>query len=198
MTENGDIDVLMRFFSKLPGLGPRSARRAVLHLINHRETLLEPLIRQLTAVKDGICVCPVCGNVDTQTPCAVCADEKRDPSVLCVVRDVADLWALERSNAFRGRYHVLGGLLSPLDGVTPKELKIDQLENRIRAQNVSELIFALPATMEGQTTVLYIADRLKNSGVKISSLAQGIPMGGELDYLDDGTIRTALNGRRFY
>ena len=198
MAENGDIDVLMRFFSKLPGLGPRSARRAVLHLINHRETLLEPLIRQLTAVKDGIRVCPVCGNVDTQTPCAVCADEKRDPSVLCVVRDVADLWALERSNAFRGRYHVLGGLLSPLDGVTPKELKIDQLENRIRAQNVSELIFALPATMEGQTTVLYIADRLKNSGVKISSLAQGIPMGGELDYLDDGTIRTALNGRRFY
>ena len=198
MTENGDIDVLMRFFAKLPGLGPRSARRAVLHLINHRETLLEPLIQQLTAVKDRICVCPVCGNVDTQTPCAVCADEKRDPSVLCVVRDVADLWALERSNAFRGRYHVLGGLLSPLDGITPKELKIDLLENRIRAQNVSELIFALPATMEGQTTVLYIADRLKNSGVKISSLAQGIPMGGELDYLDDGTIRTALNGRRFY
>lgn len=198
MAGDGDIDVLIRILAKMPGLGTRSARRAVLHLINHKETLLPVLIQALTDVKEHIHVCPICANVDTQSPCAVCTDAKRDETVLCVVKDVADLWALERSNAFRGRYHVLGGLLSALDGITPQDLKIDLLERRIRTQNIQELIFALPATMEGQTTALYIADKIKPLNVKTSSLAQGIPVGGELDYLDDGTIQTALQGRRFY
>ena len=156
------------------------------------------LIQTLNEVYENIKICPVCGNLDTQTPCSLCRDEKRDSKTVCVVRDVSDLWALERSNAFKGKYHVLGGLLSALDGITPQDLGIDKLEKRLIADEVGELIFALPATMEGQTTALYIAEKIKPLGVKASSLAQGIPLGGELDYLDDGTIQTALSGRRFY
>lgn len=198
MTRDTALDSLMRQFSKLPGLGTRSARRAVLHLLKNKETLMPSLIQTLNEVYENIKICPVCGNLDTQTPCSLCRDEKRDSKTVCVVRDVSDLWALERSNAFKGKYHVLGGLLSALDGITPQDLGIDKLEKRLIADEVGELIFALPATMEGQTTALYIAEKIKPLGVKASSLAQGIPLGGELDYLDDGTIQTALSGRRFY
>ena len=198
MTRDTALDSLMRQFSKLPGLGTRSARRAVLHLLKNKETLMPSLIQTLNEVYENIKICPVCGNLDTQTPCSLCRDEKRDSKTVCVVRDVSDLWALERSNAFKGKYHVLGGLLSALDGITPQDLGIDKLEKRLFADEVGELIFALPATMEGQTTALYIAEKIKPLGVKASSLAQGIPLGGELDYLDDGTIQTALSGRRFY
>ena len=198
MTRDTALDSLMRQFSKLPGLGTRSARRAVLHLLKNKETLMPSLIQTLNEVYENIKICPVCGNLDTQTPCSLCRDEKRDSKTVCVVRDVSDLWALERSNAFKGKYHVLGGLLSALDGITPQDLGIDKLEKRLIADEVGELIFALPATMEGQTTALYIAEKIKPLGVKASSLAQGIPLGGELDSLDDGTIQTALSGRRFY
>lgn len=191
-----ETETLIRLFSRLPGFGVRSARRTVLYLIKKRETQFLPLISAMNAVAEHIAVCPVCGNFDEQTPCAVCRDEKRDPTVVCVVQDVADLWAIERSGAFKGKYHVLGGLLSPIDGTGPDELKLPVLEKRIREDNVKELILALPATVDGQTTGHYIADRFRNAGIRISSLAQGIPVGGELDYMDDGTIRTALASRR--
>lgn len=195
MREN-EIETLIRLFSRLPGFGRRSARRAVLHLIKKKETQLIPLATAMRDVIDHVETCPVCGNPDTQTPCAICRDEKRDTGVICVVQDVADLWAIERSGAFRGRYHVLGGLLSAIEGTGPDELRLPALEKRIRDSGVSELILALPATVDGQTTGHYIAERFKSPNIKISSLAQGIPVGGELDYLDDGTIQTALKSRR--
>lgn len=198
MTQDAVLDALIRQFSRLPGLGARSARRAVLYLLKNKESLMPPLMQAMSDVYENVRPCEICGNLDTQSPCRLCCDAKRDSGTICVVRDVADLWALERSNAFRGKYHVLGGLLSALDGVTPQDLGIDRLERRLQTESVSELIFALPATMEGQTTVLYISEKLKDAGVKVSSLAQGIPLGAELDYLDDGTIQTALSGRRFY
>ena len=195
MREN-EIETLIRLFSRLPGFGRRSARRAVLHLIKKKETQLIPLAAAMRDVIDHVDTCPVCGNLDTQTPCAVCRDEKRDAGAICVVQDVADLWAIERSGAFRGRYHVLGGLLSAIEGTGPDELRLPALERRIRDSGVTELILALPATVDGQTTGHYIAERFKDLNVRISSLAQGIPVGGELDYLDDGTIQTALKSRR--
>ncbi|HAW33096.1 MAG TPA: recombination protein RecR [Alphaproteobacteria bacterium] len=195
MREN-EIETLIRLFSRLPGFGRRSARRAVLHLIKKKETQLIPLAAAMRDVIDHVETCPVCGNLDTQTPCAVCRDEKRDAGAICVVQDVADLWAIERSGAFRGRYHVLGGLLSAIEGTGPDELRLPALERRIRDSGVTELILALPATVDGQTTGHYIAERFKDLNVRISSLAQGIPVGGELDYLDDGTIQTALKSRR--
>ena len=191
-----EIETLIRLFSRLPGFGTRSARRTVLYLIKRRESQLIPLEKAIQDVIDTVQICPICGNLDSQSPCAVCADSRRDDSTICVVQDVADLWAIDRSGAFKGRYHVLGGLLSAIDGTGPEELRLPALERRIRDNNTAELILALPATVDGQTTAHYIAERFKDLPLKISSLAQGIPVGGELDYLDDGTIQTALRARR--
>lgn len=191
-----EIETLIRLFSRLPGFGTRSARRTVLYLIKRRESQLIPLEKAIQDVIDTVQICPICGNLDSQSPCAVCADLRRDDSTICVVQDVADLWAIDRSGAFKGRYHVLGGLLSAIDGTGPEELRLPALERRIRENNTAELILALPATVDGQTTAHYIAERFKDLPLKISSLAQGIPIGGELDYLDDGTIQTALRARR--
>jgi recombination protein RecR len=191
-----DIERLIQMLARLPGLGPRSARRVALHLLKRRDATLAPLIQALTEAAANVRTCRACGNLDTQDPCAICADPKRDASVLCVVEDVADLWAMERSGAFRGRYHVLGGALSALDGVGPEELRIPNLVERVAAGRVAEVILATNATVEGQTTAHYIAERLAGSGCKVSGLAQGIPVGGELDYLDDGTLAAALKARR--
>jgi recombination protein RecR len=182
--------------ARLPGLGPRSARRAVLALMKRRQMLMEPLARALAEVSERVHDCPVCGNLATGDLCDICADPRRDPATLCVVEDVADLWAMERAGAFRGRYHVLGGVLSALDGVGPDDLGIPALAARIGSEGVAEVILALNATVEGQTTAHYLADSLGPTGVRLSSLAQGVPMGGELDYLDDGTIAAALRARR--
>ncbi len=195
MTET-ELESLIRLFARLPGFGKRSARRVVLHLIKKKESLLVPLAQSIQNVIEHIRTCPVCGNLDSCSPCHICQDQRRDKTVLCVVQDVADLWAIERSAAFKGKYHVLGGLLSAIEGIGPDELRLPVLENRIRQQEVSEIILALPATVDGQTTGHYIIERFKKLPVKISSLAQGIPVGGELDYLDDGTIQTALKARR--
>ena len=189
-----ELDSLIQLLARLPGLGPRSARRAALHLIKRRESLLEPLAAAMTRAADAIRPCPVCGNLDTAAPCTICRDPERDGRMICVVEDLADLWAIERSGAFRGRYHVLCWTLSALDGVGPEVLTIDRLVARVEPGH--ELILALNATVEGQTTAHYIADRLAGSGVSLSRLAQGVPIGGELDYLDDGTLRAALNARR--
>lgn len=191
-----EIEHLIQVLARLPGLGPRSARRAALHLIKRRATLLDPLAAALDEVASAVRVCSACGNFDTRDPCSVCADPGRDSSVLCVVQDVADLWAMERAAVFRGRYHVLGGVLSALDGIGPEELRIDDLVTRASTSEVTEVILALAATVEGQTTVHYLAERLTGAGVAVSGLAQGVPVGGELDYLDEGTISAALRARR--
>jgi recombination protein RecR len=191
-----EIDRLIELLARLPGLGPRSARRAVLHLIKKREALLLPLAAALAKAAETIRACSRCGNLDTQDPCVICRDERRDPSVLCVVEEVADLWAIERSGAFGGRYHVLGGTLSALDGRGPEQLRVDDLVTRARAPEVEEVILALSATVDGQTTGHYLSERLANSGVTVSRLAHGVPVGGELDYLDDGTLTAALKARR--
>ena len=197
-----DIEQLIQLLAKLPGLGPRSGRRAALHLIKRKEGLLEPLIGRLKAVADNIQTCQICGNLDTQNPCSVCADPRRDPKLICVVADVADLWALERSSIFRGTYQVLGGVLSAIDGIGPDDLAIDQLVHRVQQsrqgpaeQAVEEVILGLDATLEGQTTAHLISDRLSETGVKVSGLAHGVPVGGELDYLDEGTLAQALKAR---
>ena len=189
-----ELDTLIQLLAKLPGLGPRSARRAALHLIKRKESVMEPLAAALRDAAAAIRTCSVCGNLDTVEPCAICRDPRRDGAAICVVEDLADLWALERTGAFHGRYHVLGGTLSALDGVGPEDLTIDRLVARV--ESGQELILALNATVEGQTTAHYIADRLAGAGVKLSRLAQGVPIGGELDYLDDGTLTAALNARR--
>ncbi len=191
-----EIDRLIELLARLPGLGPRSARRAVLHLIKKREALLLPLAAALAKAAETIRACSRCGNLDTEDPCVICRDERRDPSVLCVVEEVADLWAIERSGAFGGRYHVLGGTLSALDGRGPEQLRVDDLVVRARAPEVSEVILALSATVDGQTTGHYLCERLADSGVTVSRLAHGVPVGGELDYLDDGTLTAALKARR--
>lgn len=203
MTESGrddrpgrEIERLIDLMAKLPGLGPRSARRAVLQMVKKRELTLIPLARALTEVAERAKLCVECGNIDTTQVCAICRDERRDPAALCVVEDVADLWAMERTAMFRGRYHVLGGVLSALDGVTPDDLRIPRLAERAAAERVTEVVLALGGTMDGQTTAHYIADQLSGAGVEITSLAQGVPVGGELDYLDDGTISAALKARR--
>ena len=189
-----ELDTLIQLLAKLPGLGPRSARRAALHLIKRRENLLEPLAAALAKAAEEIRPCSICGNLDAVEPCAICRDRERDATAICVVEDLADLWALERTGAFRGRYHVLGGTLSALDGVGPDDLNIGRLLARIRPGQ--ELILALSATVEGQTTAHYLADRLSGRDVTISRLAQGVPVGGELDYLDDGTLIAALKARQ--
>lgn len=189
-----ELDTLIQLLAKLPGLGPRSARRAALYLIKRRESVLEPLAAALAGAAAAIRPCPVCGNLDTVLPCAICRDPERDGGAVCVVEDLADLWALERTGAFRGRYHVLGGTLSALDGVGPEDLSIGRLIQRL--QPGQELILALNATVEGQTTAHYIADRLAGTEIRVTRLAQGVPIGGELDYLDDGTLTAALKARR--
>jgi recombination protein RecR len=189
-----ELDTLIQLLAKLPGLGPRSARRAALFLIKRRDQIMEPLAAAMAAAATAIRTCSVCGNLDTSDPCAICRDPERDASAICVVEDLADLWALERTGAFRGRYHVLGGTLSALDGVGPEELNIARLISRLGPD--TELILALNATVDGQTTAHYIADRAASTGARISRLAQGVPIGGELDYLDEGTLTAALKARR--
>src|SRR6201987_1233331 len=189
-----ELDTLIQLLAKLPGLGPRSARRAALQLIKRRESLLEPLAAALAKAAEAIPPCQICGNLDTVEPCAICRDPERDVTTICVVEDLADLWALERTGAFRGRYHVLGGTLSALDGIGPDDLNIERLLARLRPGQ--EWILARNATVEVQTTAHYLADRLTSKDVRITRLAQGVPIGGELDYLDDGTLTAALKARR--
>ncbi len=191
-----DIEALIDLMARLPGLGPRSARRAVLAMLKKREALMAPLAQSLASVALSARDCRICGNIGTSELCAICADPSRATPEICVVEDVADLWAMERSRAFKGRYHILGGTLSALDGVGPEELHIPRLIERISSDRISEIILALNATVDGQTTAHYIADALAGAGVRITSLAQGVPIGGELDYLDDGTIGAALRARR--
>jgi recombination protein RecR len=190
-----EIERLIQLLARLPGLGPRSARRAALHLIKRKDELLEPLAAALKLAAERILVCSTCGNIDSMDPCAICADRRRDGSVICVVEDVADLWALERAAATDARYHVLGGVLSPLDGVGPDELNIARLIARAQEPRVKEVLLAVNATVEGQTTAHYITDLLAGSGVKVSRLAHGVPVGGELDYLDEGTLAAAVRQR---
>ncbi len=191
-----DIEALIEIMSRLPGLGPRSARRAVLHLIKKRETLMAPLADAMGRVADTARTCFNCGNVSTADLCPICTDDGRANGQICVVEDVADLWAMERSGVFKGRYHVLGGTLSALDDIGPEDLHIPKLVDRITTEDVSEVILALNATVDGQTTAHYIADALEGAPTSVTSLAQGVPIGGELDYLDDGTISAALKARK--
>lgn len=191
-----EIESLTQALSKLPGLGPRSARRAVLYLLKKRETAMAPLLRALEAVNEALETCSTCGNVDTANPCSICADPRRDPRALCVVEDVADLWALDRSRLFPGRFHVLGGRLSALEGVRPEDLSIDALITRIAGGGIDEVVLAMNATLEGQTTAHYIAERIEQYPVRLTQLAHGLPVGGELDYLDEGTLAQALRARR--
>ncbi len=190
-----EIERLIQLLARLPGLGPRSARRAALHLIKKRDLLMAPLASALQSAMEKIAVCRLCGNLDTQNPCTVCSDPRRDASIIVVVADVADLWALERAHAVDARYHVLGGTLSPLDGVGPDDLSIETLVTRAHAPEVTEIILALNATVDGQTTAHYITDLLAGAGVKVTGLAHGVPVGGELDYLDEGTLAAALRSR---
>ncbi len=191
-----EIETLSAALSRLPGLGPRSARRAVLWLIKRRESALPALLEALAQVQEALVECAVCGNVDTTDPCAICADPRRDARSLCVVEDVADLWALDRARLFTGRYHVLGGRLSALEGVRPEDLAIGTLLARVEAGGIDEVVLAMNATLEGQTTAHYLAERLEGFPVRITQLAHGLPVGGELDYLDEGTLAQALRARR--
>ena len=191
-----ELETLSAALARLPGLGPRSARRAVLHLLKKRETALVPLLRALEVVSDRLSTCDLCGNIDTVNPCQICADPRRDARALCVVEDVSDLWALERSRLFPGRFHVLGGHLSALDGIRPEDLAINALVGRVAAGGIDEVVLAMNATLDGQTTAHYIAERLETFPVRLTQLAHGLPVGGELDYLDDGTLAQALRARR--
>lgn len=191
-----EIEALIDLMARLPGLGPRSARRAVLMLLKKRGPLMAPLAQAMANVALTARDCVVCGNIGTADRCAICTDDRRATGEICVVEDVADLWAMERSGVFKGRYHVLGGTLSALDGIGPDELRIPVLATRIAEEGITEVILALNATVDGQTTAHYIADSLSGSGASITSLAQGVPIGGELDYLDDGTIGAALRARK--
>jgi len=191
-----EIEKLIKQIAKLPSLGTRSARRIVLQLIKKKESLLLPLIESMESVATNIRTCEVCGNFDTTSPCSICASEKRDDTTICIVQDVADLWAMERVSMFKGKYHVLGGILSAMEGIGPEDLNIESLVERIKNNNIKEVILALPATIDGQITSHYLSSILQGSQVKISTLAQGIPMGAELDYMDEGTIQLALNSRK--
>jgi len=195
-TASPEIERLVALLAKLPGLGPRSARRAALHLLKKRDALMQPLGQALADAAEKVKACQRCGNLDTQDPCSVCADPARDQSTLCVVVEVSDLWARERSGASSGQYQVLGGVLSALDGVRPEDLRIGSLMARIQAGGIAEVVLALAATVEGQTTAHYLADILTDSGVATTKLAHGVPVGGELDHLDDGTLLAALKARR--
>ncbi len=191
-----EIEVLSSALARLPGLGPRSARRAVLWLVKNREQALPALLEALGAVSETLVECHICGNVDTSDPCGICADPRRDAKSLCVVEDVADVWALDRARLFQGRYHVLGGRLSALDGVGPEDLNISTLLTRVESGEIDEVVLAMNATLEGQTTAHYVAERLEPFSLRITQLAHGLPVGGELDYLDEGTLAQALRARR--
>lgn len=191
-----EIERLIALLSRLPGLGPRSARRAGLALLKRRDQLLLPLVQALSEAAERVRACSVCGALDTTDPCAICSDPSRDPGLVCVVEEVGGLWALERAGAFGGRYHVLGGLLSALEGVGPQALRIDSLVARASSAEVREVILALPATVDGQTTAHYVAERLAGLPAQVTMLARGVPVGGDLDWLDEGTIATALRARR--
>jgi recombination protein RecR len=193
-----EIERLIQLLARLPGLGPRSARRAALHLIKKREALMAPLTGALQTAMDRIQVCKTCGNIDTSNPCTICTDPRRDPAIIVVVADVADLWALERANAINGRYHVLGATLSPLDGIGPDDLAIDSLVSRAHDPQVKEVVLALNATVDGQTTAHYITDLLQDADVKVTRMAHGVPVGGELDYLDEGTLSAAMRQRTLF
>ncbi|MGB3448860.1 MAG: recombination mediator RecR [Xanthobacteraceae bacterium] len=193
-----EIERLIQLLARLPGLGPRSARRAALHLIKKREALMAPLTGALQTAMDRIQVCKTCGNIDTTDPCTICTDLRRDPAIIVVVADVADLWALERANAINGRYHVLGATLSPLDGIGPDDLAIDSLVSRAHDPQVKEVVLALNATVDGQTTAHYITDLLQDADVKVTRMAHGVPVGGELDYLDEGTLSAAMRQRTLF
>lgn len=192
----GDIDRLIQLIARLPGLGPRSARRAALYLLQRRESLLQPLAAALTRAAESIVTCSTCGNLDADDPCAICRDPGRDRSTICVVEEVGDLWALERSGAFKGRYHVLGGTLSALDGRGPEQLNLGRLLERAAEERTEEIILALGATVEGQTTAHYLVERLAGQAVEVTGLGRGVPVGGSLDFLDDGTLAAALKSRR--
>lgn len=191
-----EIEKLIKTMAKLPALGTRSARRIVLHLLKNREANLLPLIHALQEVSEHIQTCEICGNFDTQSPCPICSGGNRDAKTICIVQDVADLWAMERVGFYKGKYHVLGGILSALEGITPDDLNIESLFSRLENENIEEVILALPATIDGQITTHYLLNRLKETPVKITTLAQGIPVGAELDYMDDGTIQLALSSRK--
>jgi recombination protein RecR len=191
-----EIEALTQALARLPGLGPRSARRAVLHLLKRREAAMAPLLRALEKVNENFAICSNCGNVDTIDPCSICADPRRDPRLLCVVEEVSDLWALDRSRLFPGRFHVLGGRLSAMEGVRPEDLTIDRLIHRVSQSGIDEVVLAMNATLEGQTTAHYLAERLETYPVRITQLAHGLPVGGELDFLDEGTLAQALRARR--
>jgi recombination protein RecR len=195
-TTGVEIERLIQLLAKLPGLGPRSARRAALHLIKNRDKLLEPLSMALADASDKVTICGECGNVDTVNPCSICIDLRRDRGLICVVEEVGDLWALERAGAWTGLYHVLGGTLSAMEGVRPEDLAIDHLITRAASGHAREVVLATNATVEGQTTAHYITERLKGLGVATSRLAHGVPVGGELDYLDEGTLTAAMKSRR--
>ena len=193
-----EIERLIQLLARLPGLGPRSARRAALHLIKKRELLMAPLSAALQTAMEQIQVCRACGNIDTQNPCTVCIDPRRDASIIVAVADVADLWALERANAVNARYHVLGGTLSPLDGIGPDDLNVKSLVARIAGGDAKEVIIAVNATVEGQTTAHYLTDQISDFGLRVTRLAHGVPVGGELDYLDEGTLAAALKSRTVF
>jgi recombination protein RecR len=195
-TTGPEIERLIQLLAKLPGLGPRSARRAALHLIKNRDKLLTPLAASIAEARDKVTVCSHCGNVDTIDPCTLCVDPRRDRTLICVVEEVGDLWALERAGAWTGLYHVLGGTLSAMEGIRPEDLAIAQLVERAAQEKVKEVVLALNATVEGQTTAHYIMDRLKGLAIATSRLAHGVPVGGELDYLDEGTLTQAMRARR--
>lgn len=194
-SHGSEIDKLIQLLAKLPGLGPRSARRSALQLLKKKDSVMVPLADALKLVAERVQICTTCGNVDTANPCHVCIDDRRDQTIICVVEEVADLWALDRSETFKGLYHVLGGTLSALDGVGPDDLNIVGLIARAEREEVAEIILALNATVDGQTTSHYLAERLEDFGVKVTALAHGVPVGGELDYLDDGTLAAALRAR---
>jgi recombination protein RecR len=191
-----EIDALAQALSKLPGLGPRSARRVVLHLMKKRESVMQPLLRALVNVNERLVTCGTCGNIDTIDPCGICNDPRRDVRSICVVEDVSDLWALDRSRLFPGKYHVLGGRLSALDGIRPEDLNVAGLITRVAAGGIDEVVLAMNATLDGQTTAHYLAERLEDYPIRLTQLAHGVPVGGELDYLDDGTLAQALRARR--
>jgi recombination protein RecR len=195
-TAGPEIERLIALLAKLPGLGPRSARRSALALLKKREQLLVPLSRAMAEAAERVRTCQVCGSLDTHDPCAICRDDTRDPSVICVVEEVGSIWAMERASAFRGRYHVLGGLLSALDGMGPEALRVGALISRASVTAVREVVLALPATVDGQTTAHYLADRLAGAKAQVTMLARGVPVGGDLDWLDDGTIAQAMRARR--
>jgi recombination protein RecR len=194
--KNNEIQRLIQFLSKLPGLGPRSGRRLALHLLKKREQVFRPLIQSMQDAEAKIVTCTICHNLDASDPCSVCQDPRRDPALLCVVEDVSDLWAIERANIFKGYYHILGGVLSAIDGVGPQQLAINSLLERLVKSEIKEVVLALSATVDGQTTIHYLTDQLKDFPVTMTTLAHGVPIGGELDYLDEGTLFTAFQARR--